>query len=105
MEKLIIDAEGKITIPPEVIERRGLRPGDELALVESAEGLLVYQSGIDQKTLSWWNNLSDEDRSFAHGEARRYESLSEEERDRLWNEAAESIEMEAEGDEIDIPAK
>ncbi len=105
MEKLIVDAEGKITIPPEVIERRGLRPGDELALVESAEGLLVYQSGVDQKTLSWWSTLSDEDRRLAHGEARRYESLSEEERDRLWNEGAEAIEMEAESDDIDIPAK
>lgn len=105
MEKLIVDAEGKITIPPEVIERRGLRPGDELALVESAEGLLVYQNGVDQKTLSWWNNLSDEDHRLARVEARRYESLSEEERDRLWNEEAESIDMEAEGDEIDLPAK
>ena len=37
MEKLTVDAEGKIVIPPEVIQKRGLHPGDELTLVESAE--------------------------------------------------------------------
>ena len=45
-EKLIVDAEGKIIIPPHILERRGLRPGDELTLVEAVEGLLVY---IDEK--------------------------------------------------------
>jgi len=42
MEKLTVDAEGRIIIPSEVIQKRGLRPGDELTLVESDEGLLVY---------------------------------------------------------------
>ena len=42
MEKLTVDAEGRIIIPSEVIYKRGLRPGDELTLIESAEGLLVY---------------------------------------------------------------
>jgi hypothetical protein len=41
MGKCIVDAEGKVTIPPEVMQQRGLRPGDARALVESAEGLLV----------------------------------------------------------------
>lgn len=50
MEKLIVDKDGKLTIPPHVLERRGLRPGDELALVEAAEGLLVYQSGVDERS-------------------------------------------------------
>ena len=49
MEKLTVDAEGKIVIPPEVIQKRGLHPGDELTLVEAAEGLLVYQGGVDEK--------------------------------------------------------
>lgn len=105
MEKLIVDADGKITIPPHILEKRGLRPGDELALVEAAEGLLVYQSGIDPKTASWWNGLSEEERRMAHGEALRYESKSEEERDRLWEEDSESIELEAEDDELDPTAK
>ena len=35
-------------------------------------------------------------------EAVRYESLSEEERDRIWNEGAESIEEDAEGDEVKL---
>ena len=73
--------------------------------MESAEGLLAYQNGVNQKPLSWWNNLSDEDRYLAQVEFRHYESLIEEERDPLWNEVAESIGMEAESEEIDLPAK
>jgi len=32
MEKLIVDAEGKVTIPREVLRKCGVRPGDELTL-------------------------------------------------------------------------
>ena len=53
MERLIVDEEGKVTIPQEIIQKRGLRPGDELALVETAEGLLVYQGGVDPKSRQW----------------------------------------------------
>lgn len=105
MEKLIVDAEGKITIPPHILEKRGLRPGDELALLEAAEGLLVYQAGLDSKTFEWWNNLNNEDRQQAREEALRYETMSAEERDRLWEAEAESIEPDAEADELDSPAK
>jgi len=104
MERLIVDAEGKIIIPSEVIQRRGLHPGDELALVEVAEGLLVYQGSSDPETIAWWNSLSEEERQLAEAEARRYETLSEEERDAVWKEGAESIETDAEGDEIELPA-
>ena len=90
MEKLTVDAEGKIVIPPEVIQKRGLHPGDELTLVESAEGLLVYQGGVDEKTLAWWNRLDDRQRVLAEDDARRYESLSEQERDSIWNQEADS---------------
>lgn len=105
MEKLTVDADGKITIPPEVIQKRGLHPGDELSLVESAEGLLVYQGGVDEKTSVWWNSLDKEQRLLAENEARRYESLGDGERDLIWNEEADSIEAEAESDEIDLPTK
>ena len=105
MEKLTVDADGKITIPSEVIQKRGLHPGDELSLVESAEGLLVYQGGVDDKTSAWWNSLDQEQRLLAETEARRYESLSDKERDSIWNEEADSIEAEAESDEIDLPTK
>lgn len=105
MEKLIVDADGKITIPPHVLERRGLRPGDELSLVEAAEGLLVYQSGVDPRTARWWDSLSDDERKLAREEARRYEGMSEAERDALWAEGVESLDAEAEADEIDLPAK
>ncbi len=105
MEKLIVDKDGKITIPPHILARRGLRPGDELALVEAAEGLLVYQAGVDENSAAWWNNLSDEERRLAKGEAQDYEALSEAERDVIWNESAESLSEDAEGDEVDLPAK
>jgi bifunctional DNA-binding transcriptional regulator/antitoxin component of YhaV-PrlF toxin-antitoxin module len=105
MEKLTVDADGKITIPPEVIQKRGLHPGDELSLVESAEGLLVYQGGVDDKTSHWWMSLDEGQRLIAEEEARRYESLSDKERDSIWNEEADSIEAEAESDEIDLPTK
>ena len=102
MEKLTVDADGRIIIPPEVIQKRGLHPGDELTLVESAEGLLVYQGGVDKRTLAWWNKLDDRQRSLADDEARLYESLSEQERDAIWNTEADSIEIDAESDELDL---
>lgn len=52
MEILIVDAEGKVTIPQGIIRKRGLRPGDELAVVEAAEGLLLYQGGMDAETMT-----------------------------------------------------
>jgi hypothetical protein len=82
-----------------------LHPGDELSLVEFAEGLLVYQGGVYEKTSAWWNSLDAEQRLLAGDEARRYEKLSEQERDSIWNEETESIEAEAESDEIDLPTK
>src|SRR5438045_8749331 len=96
MEKLIVDADGKITIPPEVIKKRGLHPGDELSLVESAEGLLVYQGGVDEKTSAWWNSLDDGQRLLAETEASRYEGIGDGERDTIWDEENESREHETE---------
>lgn len=103
MERLIVDAEGKVVIPHEVIHKRGLRPGDVLTLVEAEEGMLVYQGGTDPETLAWWNSLSEDARQQAKAEARRYEAVSEAERDAMWNEDAESLEVDAEGDEIELP--
>ena len=104
MERLIVDAEGKVIIPPGVIQKRGLRPGDELGLVEAAEGLLLYQGGVDAETQAWWNELSEAERQEAKEEARRYWALSEAERDALWQEEPVSLEEDAEGDEIELPA-
>ena len=47
--------------------------------------------------------LDEGPRVLAEAEARRYESLSQEERDSIWNEKTDSIEAEAESDEIDLP--
>jgi hypothetical protein len=39
METLLVDAEGKITIPSEVLQKRGLRPERDALWNESAETL------------------------------------------------------------------
>lgn len=80
-------------------------PGDELTLVESDEGLLVYQHGLSPPTARRWSVLSEGERRQAQAEAERYESLCEKGRDRIWDEGAESIEEDAEGDEVRIPTK
>ncbi len=102
MEVLTVDTQGGIFIPPEVANKWGFGPGDSVVFVETAEGVLIRLEGIDRKTLEWWNSLSDEDRRIARDEAQKYEALSEEERDAIWNEFDDSIEEEAEGDEIDL---
>jgi uncharacterized protein YheU (UPF0270 family) len=42
-------------------------------------------------------------RLLAQDDALREENLSEHERDVIWNQEAESIEIEAESDELDLP--
>lgn len=86
MEKLIVDADGEIAIPSHIPEKRGVRPGDELTLVEAAEGLLIYQLGDDPMTTRWWSGLCEGERRQARAEAQHYEGLSEEEQDRVWEE-------------------
>lgn len=86
-----------------MLHKRGLRPGDTVALVESAEGLLVYQGGVDPKTLAWWHALSNEEQQQAAAEVRSYEALSDAERDALWNESAETLDADAEDDEGELP--
>ena len=71
MEKLIVDAEGKVTIPRHILEKRGLRPGDELTLVEADEGQLVYQHGTDPLTARWWAGLNEDERRQSRAEAER----------------------------------
>ena len=36
MEKLVVDADCRITVPSHIVAKRGLHPGDELTLVEAA---------------------------------------------------------------------
>ena len=52
MEKLVVDAEGKVIIAARILVPRGLKPGDELTVVEAAEGLLVHKGGADPRTAS-----------------------------------------------------
>lgn len=90
MEKLVVDEEGKLTIPPHVLKKRGLHPGDELMLIEVAEGLLIYHHGVDPAAARWLDKLSAQERQQAQAEARAYDNLSEEERDAIWNNGIES---------------
>lgn len=103
MERLIVDAEGKVTIPPEIIQKRGLRPGDEITLLETEYGLLVCQKGMALLD-DWWSSLTEDEQREGRQEAEAYEALSEEERDAIWNQFPMSIEEDAEGDEIDLSA-
>lgn len=84
MERLIVDAEGKVTIPPEIIQKCGLRPGDEITLLETEYGLLVCQKGMALLD-DWWNSLTTDAQREARQEAEVYEALSEEKRDAIWN--------------------
>ena len=106
METLVVDTEGRIVIPPEIAHKRGLRPGDQIALLETEEGLLVRPENAEAR--AWlkdcWNGLTEEEKIEARKEAEKYEALSEEERDAIWNQFPVSIEEEDEGDEIDIAA-
>lgn len=103
METLIVDADGKITIPSEILQKYGIRPGDAVALVEAAERWLVYPGGVDTQTLTWWQSLSDAEQQHAIVEARVYETLSAAEREALWNEGAKSLNEAAEDDERELP--
>jgi hypothetical protein len=63
----------------------------------------LSKDGTDEKTLEWWRALEDTERRLATTEAAQYESLSEEERDGIWNQGPDSIEAKAETDEIKLP--
>lgn len=45
MELLVVDAEGRIVIPPEAIKRAGLHPGDKVEVEQKPEGLVIYHNG------------------------------------------------------------
>jgi bifunctional DNA-binding transcriptional regulator/antitoxin component of YhaV-PrlF toxin-antitoxin module len=106
METLIVDADGRVVISSDVSRKFGLTPGDRLMLVQTPEGVLVCGEG--QAFLEeWWHGLSEEDKIEARKEADWYESLSEEERDALWNTGMDELEVEDdededEGDEIGV---
>lgn len=90
MEKLVVDEEGKLTIPRQVLEKRGLHPGDEILLIEAAEGWLIYPRRVDPAAARWLDKLSEQDRQQALAEAQAYDNLSEEEKDVFWDEGVES---------------
>ncbi len=100
MERLVVDAEGKVTLPSTLIQRRGLRPGDELTLLETGRGLLVCHEGLALLD-DWWENLTEAEKIEARKEAKEYEALSEEERDAIWNAGSEELERWFDADDDD----
>lgn len=113
-ETLVVDTEGRIVIPSGLTLKHGLRPGDQITVLETEEGLLVrppapLPARIDDPEVrawaeNWWNSLTEKEKIDARKEAEEYWALSEEERDAIWNQFPVSIEEEDEGDEIDITA-
>lgn len=100
MERLVVDAEGKVTIPSEITHKYGLRPGDEVELLETGRGLVVCHDGLAWAQ-AWWNSLTEEDKRAARTDAEEYEALSEAERDAIWNEGDAELEKWLEGDDED----
>ena len=45
---------------------------------------------VDENTSGWWARLDEAQRLLAEEEARRYEGLSDKERDSIWKEEADS---------------
>jgi bifunctional DNA-binding transcriptional regulator/antitoxin component of YhaV-PrlF toxin-antitoxin module len=87
MERLTVDTEGKVVIPPEVVSRFGLHPGNETALVQTPESLIICDEALAEME-EWWNSLTEEEKIEAREEADWYESLSEAEKDAIWNQDA-----------------
>ncbi len=106
MERLVVEADGKVVIPPQVIRAGGLQPGDKISVFSTDQGFLVRYGDAEvwEWAQAWWDSLSEDDKKIARVEAEWYESLSETERDALWGQFPESIDEAAEGDEIEITA-
>jgi bifunctional DNA-binding transcriptional regulator/antitoxin component of YhaV-PrlF toxin-antitoxin module len=62
MQKLTVDVDGKIRIPADLVDKHGLRPGDELALVESPGGLLVCHDAKFAAQMELAERVMSEDR-------------------------------------------
>jgi bifunctional DNA-binding transcriptional regulator/antitoxin component of YhaV-PrlF toxin-antitoxin module len=61
MKPLVVDTEGKIVIPPEITHKGGFRPGDQIAILETEEGLLVRPEQSEARAWleDWWNSLTE----------------------------------------------
>jgi AbrB family looped-hinge helix DNA binding protein len=100
MERLVVDTDGKIVIPPEVAHKRGLQPGDHLALLETEQGLLVCREGVAWLE-KWWSSMTEAEKLEARQEADWYESLSDKERDAIWNAEDEKLAQWLDSDDDD----
>lgn len=85
MELLTVDSEGRV-VPPELIKKHGLRPGDQFSVEKTLNGLLLRIEDAEAYAWvrEWWDSLSEQDKREARKEAEWYESLGEKERDAIW---------------------
>lgn len=96
MERVMVNSNGTVTIGPEMVNRLGLKPGDEMSVIETSLGWNIFSDDVDATTLEWWESLTEDERKQAAIEAREYEALSEEERDSIWNQFDESLDEDDE---------
>lgn len=96
MQRVMVDSTGAVTIAPELVKRLGLKPGDEMSVIETSLGWSIFSDDVDATTLEWWEGLTEEERKQATIEAREYEALSEAEKDSLWNQFDESLDEDDE---------
>lgn len=105
MERLVVDSRGAVTIPPNVLQGRGLSPGDELNVEEIDQGWIVSpntnRNHIPAWYEKWWSGLTEEERELAREEARQYWALSEKERDAMWAECDGDLSWVDDDDEED----
>lgn len=105
MDRLIVDQNGGVMIPAALLQKYGLHPGDQLSLCETEDGWRIYRHSNSSEQPAWWsdwwNGLTEEERQQARAEAREYWSLSEAERDAIWDTYDESLEILGEDDEDD----
>lgn len=102
MQKLIVNEQGQLVIPAEAVRQLGFRPGEQAALVQTHQGLLLCSAGIAAFE-EWWQTLSNEEKQEARSEAAEYESLSEAEKDAFWNQGNEELEKWLDSAEDDEP--
>ena len=57
MKKLVVDAEGKVIIPAHILAKMGLRPGDELTLVEEGIETLCDETCDDSVSCHMWQRV------------------------------------------------
>ena len=105
MTKLVVDADGRLVIPPDTVSHCGWQPGDELIAIER-EGIVFLQPAgelaeINAQIGTWYESLPEKERQQVDVEAESYEAMTDAEREAFWSEPLSKAFEEAETDERD----